>query len=222
MRRLVVIVIGLGIVGGVLIEASTRLRIQTRYQAAVRDKRHLELQVAQLRSERDRLFEVLKSEQRRSEEATRQLADKNHALEQAMDRLAQEDLMVKDLQVRLQTTQQHADRIQEELMLALNAAGAGAGSSRTVQLERVIVEPGGAEAAKPTGRVVSVHPEWRFLIVNLGWSSLEIGDVVSIFRRDELLGKARVERVQEAASAVTLLPEWSGTEIQVDDVVRAL
>jgi hypothetical protein len=222
MRRVVFIVIGLGLIGGTLIEASTRLRIQTRYQTALREKRRLETQLAQLRSERDRLFEVLKSEQRRAEQSSQQLVQKDQQLQDVLARLAQEDLIVNDLQQRLQATQLHADRLQEELVLALNAASSGSISAKAVELERVIVEPAGAQAPSPNGRVVSVHPEWRFVVVDLGWDSVEIGDVISIYRRDQLLGKARVERVQEAAAAATLLPEWAGTEIQVDDVVRAL
>jgi hypothetical protein len=69
---------------------------------------------------------------------------------------------------------------------------------------------------------MSVHPDWKFIIVNLGWDHVNIGDTVSIFRNEALLGKARIERVQQEAAAATLLPEWRQAEVRVDDVVRAL
>jgi hypothetical protein len=67
-----------------------------------------------------------------------------------------------------------------------------------------------------------VHPDWRFVVVSLGWNQLRIGDTVSIFRDEKLLAKAKVERVQEDLAAVTLLPEWQPETIQINDVVKPL
>jgi hypothetical protein len=72
------------------------------------------------------------------------------------------------------------------------------------------------------GRVISFNPQWRFVVMDLGWDAVNIGDVVSIYRREQLLGKARVERVQEAVSAASLLPDSFEAEIEINDVVRLL
>ncbi len=223
MRRLVIIVVGLGIFGGLAFEGSTRFRIENRYQSALKERRLLETQLAQVRGERDRLFEVLKTEQRRAEHVSKELASKNQQLDDVVARLAQEDLIAKDLQDRLQATQLHADSLEEELVVAMSRQEASpATAGKTVHLDKVVVAPPGSPASRQSGRVVSVHPDWKFVVIDLGWNSLGVGDIVSIYRRDELLGKARVERVQEAAAAATLLPEWTGAQIQVDDVVKAL
>ena len=79
-----------------------------------------------------------------------------------------------------------------------------------------------ASGADWQGRVISVHSEWQFVVTNLGWDAVDVGEVVSIYRQDKLLAKARIERVQERASAATLLPEWLHAEVQVNDVVRVL
>ena len=72
------------------------------------------------------------------------------------------------------------------------------------------------------GRVVSVYPDWKFVVIDLGWDVVKVGDVVSIYRKDQLLGKARIERVQEQACAATVLPDWNITAIQVNDAARIL
>jgi hypothetical protein len=84
----------------------------------------------------------------------------------------------------------------------------------------VVTQPGAAED-EARGHVLSVNPQWKFVVFDLGWDAVRIGEVVSIYRNEELLGKARVERVQEKVSAATLLPDWAKTEVRVNDIVRA-
>ncbi len=222
MKRAGIIVVGLGIVAGLAIEGSARFRIEARYQRALRAQRQLEDEFARLKNERDRLFEVVKLEQKRAEQFSDELAAKDKQMQGVLDRLAEEDLVVNDLQAQLKVVQRHADRMEEELVLALGNADTSGSPKQAIRLERVIVTPPGASASTRGGRVVSVHPDWKFIVVSLGWDSVNIGDVVSIYRNEQLLGKARIERVQQEAAAATLLPEWRQAEVRVDDIVRAL
>ena len=125
--------------------------------------------------------------------------------------------------MRLAAIQQQMEQLQGELAATLEtrpkAASADA-SSAPVRLERVVVSAGGAAGFQ--GRVLSVHQDWDFVVIDLGWNTVRVGDTVSIFRHNELLAKAKVERVQEAACAATVLPEWNAAEIRVNDLVRAL
>lgn len=89
-----------------------------------------------------------------------------------------------------------------------------------MQLERIIV--GDAKTAGQQGRVVSVYPQWKFVIVDFGWDAVRIGDTVSIFSDEQLVAKARVERVQEGVSAATILSDWESMEIRVNDIARLL
>ena len=72
------------------------------------------------------------------------------------------------------------------------------------------------------GRIVSVHADWNFVVIDLGWDNVQIGDQVSIVRNGEVLAEAQIARVQEAVSAATVMPAWSAEAIQVNDQVDLL
>ena len=123
--------------------------------------------------------------------------------------------------MRLSTTQQQMDQLQGELALALQShSWAAQEASGAVQLERVVVSDAGA--SNLNGRVVSVNKDWHFVVIDLGWDAVRIGDTVSIFRGEQLLAKARVDRVQEGICAATILPEWGTAEVHVNDLVKLL
>ena len=89
-----------------------------------------------------------------------------------------------------------------------------------MQLDRVVVSEAGTSSLQ--GRIMSVHRDWNFVVIDLGWGQVRIGDTVSIFRNSQLLAKARVERVQEGVCAATVLPGWETAEIQINDVASIL
>ena len=224
-KRAGIVVVALGVVAAMAIEGSTRLRVETRYKKSLQAQRQLEHEVSQVRVDRDHVFDLLKAEQKRADQVSKELLAKDQELQHTVDRLMQEDLIVKDLQERVTMVQARYDDLQEELMVALRPSKGTTqtASSKAVRLEKVIVGPSGSTTTgRTTGRVVSVHPDWKFVVIDLGWKTVGIGDVVAIYREEQLLGKARIERVQEEVAAAELLPEWAGTEVKVNDVVRAL
>ena len=223
-KRIGMVIVGLGVVAALVIEGTARFRVEARYQEALKIQRKLEQQLTQVRDERNRLFEVVQREQKKSEQLAKELSAKDQQLQDIGGRLAQESTVVKDLRTKLADSQQHFERTQDELALALQsqATSASSGSDKTIRLEKVVVAASGPGTSVHPGRVVSVNPDWRFVVIDFGWDRVEIGDVVSIYRNEELLGKARIERVQEDVAAATLLPEWIQAEIRVDDVVRVL
>lgn len=222
--RIALIITGVGLAGGWGAEWAAHQTVKRRYEVALQTQRTLELELAEVRAEHERVAEVLAKEEQRSGQLASALLEKDQVLQQTMARLAHEDLITQELQDRLLAMQRQFDEVQGELAVALQSrtaetAGAGGGM---VQLEKVVVsQPAMADAASQ-GHVVSVHPEWKFVVIDLGWDAVRIGDVVSIYRDEALLGKARVERVQEQVSAVTLLPDWMQTEVRVNDIVRVL
>ena len=118
--------------------------------------------------------------------------------------------------------EQQLAQAQGELSLVLQEKkGAAADGVGGIQLERVVISTESKQAGS-RGRVVSIDDDWRFVVVNLGWNIVKIGDTISIFRQDELQAKARVERVQEGVAAASLLPKWDNADVQVNDVVRFL
>ena len=211
---------GVTVVGGMAIRA----QLERRYRSAIVARRQLELQLGELRADRERIGHALDTERERVESLSKELADRNQELERTVARLTQEQRTMETLERKLAAVQHQFDLVQGELALALQHRGVDAASPTPsmVQLEKVVVTgaPSGASALE--GHVISVHSEWKFIVTDLGWDTVNIGDVISIYRNNQLLGKARIERVQEEASAATLLPEWEDSGVEVNDVVRAL
>jgi hypothetical protein len=103
-------------------------------------------------------------------------------------------------------------------------------AQRLVELEKVTVSPGGPPAlradrpggATVSGRVLEVNREWQFVVVDLGWDVLAIGDVLGVYRNGALIAKVGVERVQEQVAAATILPDYREAAVAVEDQVIPL
>jgi len=221
-RRLLIGGIGVIVIGVVVAEEGARRATQRRYREAVASRRQLELQFGEVLATHGQLKERLANEQQRSQALSDELLAMRGRLEETVGQLSEETRMVRQLQMRIASMQQHMDQLQGELALSLRAppsrtSGQGGGQ---VQLERIVV----SDASSPSlsGRVLSVHRNWNFVVVDLGWNTVRIGDVISIFRDEQLLAKARIDRVQEGASAATVLSEWEAADIRINDRVRIL
>lgn len=221
-QQIVAGVMGVVVIGGVALEARSRLSAERRYREAVEARQHLELQFGEVLATHDRVKTELDSERQHSKELSDALAAMRGRLEEAVGHLTAEVRKTQELQTRLSAMQRHMDQLQGELALALQRVEGSAppGEAGAVQLERIVVSDTGAAAS--SGRVVSINRDWNFVVIDLGWDAVRIGDTISIFRGDQLLAKARVERVQEGICAATLLPEWQAAEIHVNDVVKIL
>ena len=211
---------GVGLAAVIAGEVAVRTQIERRYEEALQSREQLALQVTELQTQRERLAASLAQEQQRLQGLAQELSAKDHELQRTLARLGEEGRTIEALEQQVGAMRRQMDLLQGELVLALQSRpGSASTSPQTVQLEKVVVtKPTSAHPSQ--GRVLSVHPDWKFVVFDLGWDYVRIGDVVSIYRRDQLLGKARVERVQEQAAAATLLPEWERTEIAVNDVVQ--
>lgn len=223
MRWSVGILAGIGLAAVWAVELSSRRGIERRYRESLEARRALTLEVGELRSAREELASALLEEHQQTEQLSGALSAKDAELTAVLARLSKEDRVIQELEDKLLAMQHQLAHTQGELAVALQAKAlpSTAESRHAVQLEKVIVAHAASEPALQ-GRVLSVNPEWQFVVINLGWNVLDIGEVVSIYHDNTLMAKARVERVQEQASAATLLPEWGQAEIRVDDVVRAL
>ena len=222
--RATLTIVGLLVVAAGIGEVLLRVHLERRYHEALLAQRQLQQQLLEARLDRNRLAEAVLTEGQRAQQLANQLASKDQTLQDTISRLTEEERTIQELQEKLATMQDQLGHAQGELARALQSPSASAPSpaGQPVQLEKVIVAPAATTPANGEGHVLSVHPDWKFVVIDLGWDALNVGDVVSIYRKDQLLGKARVERVQESAAAASLLPEWSQAEIQINDVVRLL
>ena len=225
-KRLIGMVLVCGLIAGWGAEAIGRRRVASRYKMALAAQRQLEHQLSDVQADHDRVFQRLTEEQARTAQLSSALSAKDQDLQQTVARLTQEERFVQELQERLLAMQRQFDLLQGELALTLQTQEAVPASQAggMVELEKIVVASPSSNvaAAGSNGRVISVHPEWRFVVIDLGWDDVKLGDVVSIYRQEQLLGKARIERVQEQVSAATLFPEWNAGDIQVNDTIQLL
>ncbi|MBI3320220.1 MAG: hypothetical protein HYZ89_06515 [Candidatus Omnitrophica bacterium] len=217
------ILAGIGLAAAGVVEWGVRHRLERRYHESLEARRALILEVGELRSAREELASALLTERQQTEQLSAALSAKDAELTTVVARLSKEDRVIQELEDKLLAMQNQLAHAQGELAVALQTkhVPSTAESRNAVQLEKVIVAHSSSEPALQ-GRVLSINAEWQFVVINLGWDVLDIGEVVSIYHDNKLMAKARVERVQEQASAATLLPEWGQAEIHIDDVVRTL
>ncbi len=171
----------------------------------------------------------LSAEERRSQKLAEVLEVKTKEVDQVVRRLEAEANAVELLQGRLAATESQVSQLQAELVLSARGrdelaqrmqAQAGGGQTELEKI-KVVVGPldgfGGA-----SGKILQVNPEWQFVVINLGWQALNIGDVLGIYRGDQLVAKVKVERIQEQVAAASILPEYRTAEIAVNDRVAVL
>ena len=205
-------------------EHHARRLLQAKWLQAVEARQQLERRFVEISAAHEQLKGDLATERSRSQALEEALVSAKRELEQTTGRLAEESRASRGLQLRLAQMQQQLDQLQGELAVTLKQQDGGTGvKPGAVQIERVIVsDASGAGGTNPAGRVISIHRDWDFVVINLGWDAVHIGDVVSIFRDDELQAKAKIERVQEGVCAATVLPDWKTDAIQLNDLVRVL
>ena len=211
------IVVLAGVAGS---EHHARRLIQAQFQQAVDARQQLERRFGEIMAAHERLMADLTAERGRSKALEEALASAKQELSQTSGRLAEESRTSRTLELRVAEMQQQMDQLQGELAISLKQGRAAGLKPGAVQIEKVVVS--GAGGASPSGRVVSIHRDWDFVVINLGWDAVHIGDVVSIFRNDQLQAKAKIERVQEGVCAATVLPDWKTDAIELNDFVRLL
>ena len=230
-RTLLITVAGTLLVGVAVSEHLYRRLFERRYEASMQAQEQLQQYVQQTLAANHQILAHLLEEQGKTQDLSRTLTEKSAELDKTLARLQEEQTAAESLQNRMASMKRQMDKLQEELVVALEKqedVGAGAAARGTkkadnkpVELERIIVSENESEAT-PQGHVVSVHPDWSFVVVSLGWNEVKIGDMVSIFHNETLMAKARVERVQEGMAAATVLPDWPIDQVRINDAVRAL
>ena len=168
----------------------------------------------------------LSAEQQRSQQLAAALEVKTKEVDQVVKRLEAEAHTVQQLQGRLAQMESQINQLQGELVLAMRDReafaqhGQGGPKAGDVELEKIMVS---ARKSGPVGgKIIQVNTEWQFVVVDLGWDRLSVGDVLGVYRGEQLIAKIQVERVQEQVAAARVLPEYQTAEIVVEDRVTEL
>ncbi len=160
---------------------------------------------------------ALQTEAKRSARLQQLLAEKSRELHQLVARLDSATQQLASLQEDVHSRDGHIGQLQTELLVARQAPPKADAS--TVQLDPISVA---FSLPQRQGRVVQVNPEWDFVVVNLGWDALKMGDLIKITREEKVIAQAQVERLQQTASAARLLPDYPAAGVQVNDIVSAV
>lgn len=220
--RIFIIGIGVILAGVAAEEYFTRRQMEVRYHIAVERQQILDKRIDEVLGSHEKLKAELVREQGNSQKLAQAIAEKSIQLEEVMVQLSEESRIAQQLQTQLTAIQSQMDELQAELSMVIEEQPQmlSLADSKTVELQRIIISEDGLSNLE--GRVVSIHPEWSFVIVDLGWDEVKMGDTISIVREDNILAKARIERVREGVCAATVLPNWNMDGIEVDDVVIPL
>lgn len=168
----------------------------------------------------------LSAEERRTKQLTEVVQIKSRELEQVVARLEEEAHTVERLRGRMAQMESQMGQLQAELVLAMRDREELAQRvprrrrPQTVELEKITVSVPRTQPLE--GKILQVNAEWQFVVVDLGWDLLSVGDVLGVYRDDAFIAKVQVERVQARVAAARVLPEYEPAEIAMDDRVAEL
>ncbi len=195
-------------------EKEKKLRIATQNQLTqtIEEKKKVENKLTEIVKAKEQVEGVLASEKEKSSTLKKELEDKEQQIKTTLDRLEREIVARKKAEAQLMI----ALKEKENLEARLNNLGQ---APKTIELEKIVVKPGSVT----TGKIIMVNKEYAFVVVNLGSQhNIKVGDVLSVYRNDEFIGKVQIERAEEKMSAAAILPDWQNVEFKENDVVKTI
>ncbi len=202
-----------------LISLSVALANEYRNRAIL----YSELAQSQLRQAQVEL--ALRTEANRAAKLEHVLAGKTREMSELISRLMTTTEQLASFQNKVKTRDEQISRLQTEITLARRDAPeapaplAASEDAARVELDKIAVAM--PRATSPAGRVLQVNAEWGFIVVDLGWNTAGLGQQLDIYRDNQLIAQAQVERLQENALAARVLPPYQTASIQLQDAVFA-
>ncbi|MBU3901677.1 hypothetical protein KKF25_03470 [Patescibacteria group bacterium] len=152
------------------------------------------------------------AERKKTTALEKEVQYKENQISLVLDKLEKEVIARREAETRLLITVREKKALEAELKEFTKA-------TETIELEKIVVKP----TSSLVGEVLMVNKEHSFIILNLGRANdLTFGDLLSVYRKGELIGNAEVEMVYEKTSAAAILPEWQDVEFKENDEVRKL
>ncbi|MBU4589896.1 MAG: hypothetical protein KKG01_03125 [Candidatus Omnitrophica bacterium] len=152
------------------------------------------------------------TERKRTTALEKEVEDKENQISFTLDKLEKEVTARREAEAQLLIAVREKRTLKAELKKFTKA-------TETIELEKIVVK----STSSLIGEVLMVNKEHNFIVVDLGRASnLGFGDLLSIYRDDEFIGKAEVERVNEKTCAAAILPDWQDVEFKENDEARRL
>ena len=197
----------------VIKEKERKLRIYTQQQLTqtVEEKKKVENKLTETVKAKEQVEGELASEKEKFLTLKKELEDKEQQIRTTLDRLEREITARKKAEAQLMITLKEKENLEAKVK-DLKAAP-------TIELEKIVIKPGSVI----TGKITMVNKEYAFVVVNLGTQhNLKAGDILSVYRNDEFIGKVQIERAEGKMSAAAVLPDWQNVEFKEDDIVKAI
>lgn len=203
-----------GIIFYFLKEKEKKLRIaaQNQLTRTIEEKKFVENRLRETVKVKEQVGGELVLEKEKYSTIEKELEDKEQQIKTTLDRLEREIVARKKVEAQLMI----ALKEKENLEVRLNKFSQ---ASKTVELEKIVVKPDFAT----TGRIIMVNKEYAFVVVNLGSQyNIKVGDILSVYRNGEFIGKVQIERVEENMSAAAVLRDWQNVEFKETDAVKTI
>ena len=197
----------------VIKEKERKLRIYTQQQLTqtVEEKKKVENKLTETVKAKEQVEGELASEKEKSLTLKKELDDKEQQIKTTLDRLEREITARKKAEAQLMITLKEKENLETKVRNLKEAP--------TVELEKIVIKPGSVT----TGKITMVNKEYAFIVVNLGSQhNIKVGDILSVYRNDEFIGKVQIERAEEKMSAASILPDWQNVEFKENDVVKTI
>ncbi len=163
-----------------------------------------DLAVSLTESKQERESLTVKINQLNEELASRKSAEE---LTKQIDTLQQDKM---ELRMQLEQIQLAKQALEEKIIKAETEG--------VVKLSAVVVSP---DTVKEKPRVLLVNSKYNFVVIGLGnGDGIRAGDILTVHRKQQFVGKVKVEEVRDNVSAASILPEWNKGKIRKNDSVR--
>lgn len=111
-----------------------------------------------------------------------------------------------------------ASVVEEKNILEAKLEGPTA-NPKNIELKKIVIKT----TPDLTGKVLIFNKEYDFVVIDLGSkSNLRLGDILSVYRDSEFIGRVQVEKIKEKTSAAVILMPWKNVEFKKSDVVKEI
>ncbi len=190
-------------------EKEKKLRIATQDQLTqtIEEKKSVENKLTEIVLVKEQVEGELVSEKEKSSTLKKELDDKEQHIKTTLDRLEREIMARKKVEAQLMIALKEKENLEAKVR------------NPTIELEKIVIKPGSVT----TGKVIMVNKDYAFVVVNLGSThNIKVGDILSVYRNDEFIGKVQIEKAEEKMSAASILSDWQNVEFKENDVVKTI
>lgn len=217
-------------------EKIKRIKAEENLKIAVEEKKIVEVKLDKATKDREKALQDLAEEKKWASSLEEHLKEKEKQVQEALNKAEEKEKIIQEALAKFEAEKKRSSKLEEDLRqvqskysllvkenkVLRRRVSNRVGSTPTVELEKIVVT--NVSQAKDTqpkeGRILAVNKEYDFVVINLGANEVKKQEKVFIVRDGKLIAQAEVERVEEAISAATLLPEYKEIEVKEGDLVR--